>query len=134
MLDRKLTDNAPRGYIAALLDLKPSQVIQAFSRALDDSKFFPPPATLRELSGQTMTGDGVASEAREELFRIVGAMRGAHGPKLQPILGKVKYGTEVEPRKADGNWTTAYEAERHPATPFPLSRRTEAALVRLGWG
>jgi hypothetical protein len=43
-----------------------------------------------------MTGDAVVSEARAELFRIVAAMRvpraeDAHGPKLQPILGRVKY-------------------------------------------
>jgi hypothetical protein len=46
----------------------------------------------------------------------------------------VKYGTEDDPRKADGEWTTKWEAERHPSTPFLLSRRAEAALVRLGWG
>jgi hypothetical protein len=68
MLDRKRTENALKGYTAALVDVKPSQIIQAFSRTLNESKFFPPLATLRELSWQTMTGDAVASEARLELF------------------------------------------------------------------
>jgi hypothetical protein len=78
-LDRKLMDNAPKGYTAALVELTPSQIIQAFSRALDEAKFSPPPATLRELSGQMMIGDALASETREELFRIVGALRRGRG-------------------------------------------------------
>jgi hypothetical protein len=35
--------------------------------------------------------------AREELRRIVAAMRGAHGPKLRDIPGRVLYGTEYRP-------------------------------------
>jgi hypothetical protein len=74
-LERKLTDNAVKGYITALVDRKPSKIAQAFSRALDESMFFPPPATLREMAGQTtMTGDAAAAEAKAELFRIVAAM------------------------------------------------------------
>jgi hypothetical protein len=86
-LDRKLTDNAPKGYIVALVDVKPPQIIQAFSRTLNESKFLPPPATLRELSGQTMTGDAVASEAEAELFKTVAAMRGKHAPRCASFLG-----------------------------------------------
>jgi ABC-type taurine transport system substrate-binding protein len=74
MLDRKLTENGLKGYIVALVDVKPPQIIQAFSRTLNESKFLPPPATLRELSGLTTTGDAVASEAKAELFRIVAAI------------------------------------------------------------
>jgi hypothetical protein len=40
-----------------------------------ESKFFPSPATLRELAGAPATGDATAAEAREELFRIVATMR-----------------------------------------------------------
>ena len=63
---------------------------------------------------------------------ILEAMRGKHGPKLQPILGKVIYGTEDDPKDKDGMRTV--DPERAPSTHFPLSRRLEAALVRLGWG
>jgi hypothetical protein len=86
--------------------LTPAQIIQPFSRALDECRFFPPPATLRELSGQTMTGDAVASEARTELFRIVAAMRipqpKGHGPKLKDIPGRVLYGTAEKPLDENG--------------------------------
>jgi hypothetical protein len=79
--------------------LTKAQIVLAFSRALDESKFFPVPALLRDFGS---IGDATAAEAKEELLRIVTAMRGAHGPKLRPILGKVKYGTEEEPLEADG--------------------------------
>jgi hypothetical protein len=73
-LDETRLENALKGYIVALVYVKPSQIIQAFSRTLKESKFLPRPATLRELSGQTMTGDATL-KARTELFRIVAAMR-----------------------------------------------------------
>jgi hypothetical protein len=57
MLDRKLTENLLKGYIVALVYVKPPQIIQAFSGTLNEARFSPPPATLREFSGQTMTGD-----------------------------------------------------------------------------
>jgi hypothetical protein len=80
----------------------------------------------------TTTGDADAAEAKAELVRIIRAMRGPHGPKLRDIPGRVLYGTEDKPLDEHGKPAAA--PTRAPGTPFPLSRRTEAALVRLGWG
>ena len=120
--------------VPLLLDLSQSELVLAFSRAAMEAKFFPPPATVREFSGRSASGDPIANEAREELFRLVAGMHTKHGPKLKPIQGKVLYGTEDRPLDANGEPTAPYCAPRHPGTEFPLPRRTEAALVRLGWG
>lgn len=77
-------------------------------------------------------GDPVAREAKEQLLYILEGMRSKHGPMLKPILGKVLYGTEEDPREENGRCAAA--PIRGESTPFPLSRRTQAALVRLGWG
>jgi len=71
-------------------------------------------------------------EAKEELFRIVTAVRGPHGPKLKDIPGRVLYGTAEKPLDEQGR--IHHAPIRAAATPFPLFRRTEAALIRLGWG
>jgi hypothetical protein len=129
---KEMTRNIAMGYLDTLGTLTQDEAILALSRAQEECKFFPPPATLLELSGRAVTGDPVAAEAREEFLRILTAMRGPHGPKLRPILGRVLYGTEDDPR--DENGRTHHIAIRSESTPFPLSRRAEATLVRLGWG
>jgi hypothetical protein len=131
-LDRKMTPTLFTSYAASLEDLRPEEIILAFSRAHDECRFFPSPAILREFSGRAVTGDPIASEAKDELLRILAAMRGPHGPKLKTILGRVLYGTEDDPKGPDG--LRIMEPIRAESTPFLLSRRTEAALVRLGWG
>jgi len=134
--DRKITPTMAEGYHASLADLTREELVLAFSRAQNELKFFPLPATLREYSGRPATGDPVAAEAKQELFRIVTAMRvpqpQGHGPKLRDILGRVLYGTEEKPLDEHGK--PCGIPRRAPGPPFPLSRRTEAALVRLGWG
>jgi hypothetical protein len=130
-LERNLSKNALATYLAVLADLSQEQIVLAFSRAAMECKHFPVPALLRDFAS---IGEPVAAEAKQELIRIIQAMRGAHGPKLKPILGKLKYGTENCPRNAKGEIVAYCDAERAPSTLFPLSRRAEAALVRLGWG
>lgn len=95
-------------------------------------RFFPNPATLREFSGRAVTGDPLAAEAKAELLKLIAGMRGPHGPALKPILGPILYGTDADPKDAEGNRLSA--PIRGESTPFPIARRTEAALVRLGWG
>jgi hypothetical protein len=135
-MKHEITEKAGMGYVASLNPLTRQQLVQAFSRALDESKFFPVPALLRDFASVAPSGDPVASEAREELFRIVAAMRvpqpKGHGPMLRPLPGRVLYGTEEDPRGEDGRCAAA--PIRGESTPFVLARRTEAALVRLGWG
>jgi hypothetical protein len=136
-LNHKLSEKALAGYLAVLADLTPAEVVQAFSRAAEELKFFPAPALLRDFASVAPSGDPIANEAREELFRIVAAMRvprdkGGHGPKLQDIPGRVLYGTEEHPENEHGK--PHHAPIRAAGTPFLLSRRTEAALVRLGWG
>jgi hypothetical protein len=132
-LERKLTDKQMKTYLAVLADLTREENVQAFSRAATECKFFPPPAVLLELSGRpTTSGDPLANEAKAELFKIVAAMRGPHGPKLRPILGELIH--KQVPRNAEGEVLLSEIDKRHPSTPFLLSRRTEAALLRLGWG
>jgi hypothetical protein len=133
-LDRNMTPTLLTSYAASLEDLTQEEIIQAFSRAHDELRFFPAPAILREFSGRPVTGDPIAAEAREEFQRILVAMRGKHGPKLRPILGRVLYGTEDDPKNAEGERVALCDAPRAESTVFPLSRRTEAALIRLGWG
>jgi hypothetical protein len=80
MLDRRLVDNPLKTYIAALLDLTPQEIVQAFSRAANESKFMRGPALLRDFASVAPSDDPTTNEAREELFRIVTAMRGGHWP------------------------------------------------------
>jgi hypothetical protein len=77
-MKHEITDKAGMGYIASLSPLTKEQIVQAFSRALDESKFFPVPALLRDFASVAPSGDPIANEAREELFRIVKATRHNH--------------------------------------------------------
>lgn len=131
-LDRKLTTAAIESYLAGLSGYKPAEIVLAFSRATEECRFFPPPSILREFSGRVVEGDPIAREAKDELLALLQAMRGPHGPMLKPIPGKVLYGTEAEPRDEQGRCAAA--PIRAESTPFPMRRRTQAALVRLGWG
>lgn len=130
--DKTLNPRLMEVYFAALEGLSPNQLALAFSRATEECRFFPPPAILREFSGRAADGDPVAREAKDELLRLFEGMRGPHGVGLKPIPGPVLYGTEADPRDEDGRIAPA--PIRGESTPFPLSRRTQAALARLGWG
>ena len=99
-LNWKLKEKALVGYIALILDLTPAEIVLAFFRAANEGKFMHVPASLRDFASVTPSGDPIANEGREELFRIVAAMRGPHGPKLQTIRGKVKYGSAAKPEVA----------------------------------
>jgi len=131
-LGRELSKPAIQSYLAALAEFNREEIILAFSRATEECRFFPPPAILREYSGRAADGDPIAREAKCELLAILTAMRGPYGPELRDIPGKVIYGTEQDPRGADGRCTEA--PIREPSTPFACSHRTNGALVRLGWG
>lgn len=131
--EKTLNPMTYRLYTAALADLTQAEIVLAFARASEECKaYFPSPATLREFSGRAVTGDPLAAEAKAELLKLIAGMRGPHGPMLKPILGPILYGTEDDPKDKDGNRTHA--PIRGESTPFPIARRTEAALVRLGWG
>jgi len=133
-LDRKLTDNALKSYIAVLSELRQEEVILAFSRAVRECKgFFPSPATLLDFSGRVVTGDPIAAEAKEQLQYLLNGMRTRHGLRLQDIPGKVTRLDDPEP-VYDKNGDRIIREISEPATVFPISRRTEATLVRLGWG
>jgi hypothetical protein len=58
-LDRKLTEKALAGYIAALLDPPPPEIVQAFSPAETCSKFFLVPATLCDYLRLLGKGNGL---------------------------------------------------------------------------
>lgn len=131
-LDKKMSRMLLEVYEVSLADLEPAEIIQAFSRAHDELKYFPPPATLREFSGRAVTGDPIAAEAKSQLLYVLEGMRGPHGPMLRDIPGKVLYGTEDDPKDKSG--MRVVDAIRAESTPFVLSRRLEAALVRIGWG
>jgi hypothetical protein len=134
VLGKEITKNIVMGYHDTLLPLTQDEAILAFSRAQEECNFFPSPSTLRALSGRAVTGDPIAAEAKEGLLDILDAMRGKHGPKLQPILGRFLFGTEDNPKDANGDRVPYCDAPRAESTPFPLSRRLEATLVRLCWG
>jgi hypothetical protein len=65
--------------------LTKEQLVLAFSRAAMECKHFPVPALLRDFAS---IGEPVAAEAKEELFRIVAAMRGQHGWKAAVAAAK----------------------------------------------
>jgi hypothetical protein len=121
-----------RLYIAALEDCTEEEIILGFSRALECCKYFPSPAILREYSGRAVTGDPVECAAKEQLLYLIAGMRGPHGPMLKPIPGPILYGTDADPKDAEGNRTHA--PIRGESTVFPIARRTQAALARIGWG
>ena len=83
LLERKINPDVAKGYKATLADLTRAEIVLAFSRAHDELKFFPAPATLREFSGRPVSGDPIAAEAREQLQYLLNGMRSKHGPKLQ---------------------------------------------------
>jgi hypothetical protein len=131
-MPRVLTEATYKLYTAALSPLTPSEIIRAFSRATDELRFFPAPSILREFGGLAADGDPIAREAKTELLHLLTGMRGAHGATLAPIPGKVLYGTEDDPKDEEGN--RVVDAIRGKSTEFPIARRTQEALVRLGWG
>jgi hypothetical protein len=130
--EKPLTAGMVRLYTAVLAEMTQEQIVLAFSRATDECKFFPAPALLRDFSGLAVSGDPIATEAKDKLFYLIAGMRSAHGHMLRPIPGRVIYGTEDDPRDKDGR--TAAAPIREASTEFPLDRRLKAALVRLGWG
>ncbi len=132
--EKPVTESMVRLYTAALVDLTQEKIILAFSRAATECKFFPSPATLREFSGRPVTGDPIAAEAKAELLHLINEMRSKHGPKLADIEGRILYGTEYDPKDANGERVPPCDAPRAESTPYPIARRTEAALVRLDWG
>jgi hypothetical protein len=131
--EKPLTVGTVKLYTAVLWDLDEQEIVRAFSRASEECKgFYPSPPTLREFSGRPVSGDPMAAEAKAELLKLLAGMRGPHGLMLKPIPGRILYGTEDDPKDAEGKRTFA--PIRGESTHFPIARRTEAALVRLGWG
>ena len=130
--DKTLTEGMIRLYSAALGEATEDQVVLAFTRATLECKFFPPPATLLEFSGRAALGDPVAREAKDALLELLEGMRGLHGLELKPLLGRVLYGTEDDPKDETGARTHA--PIRAESIPFPMRGRVKAALLRLGWG
>jgi hypothetical protein len=84
MLGQKVTAKVAAAYTASLAPLTKAQLVQAFSRALDEAGYMPVPALLRSFAS---IGDPITAEAREELFRIVTAMRGKHARSCATFLG-----------------------------------------------
>lgn len=133
--EKTLNPMTYRLYTAALADLTPSEIVLAFARATEECKaFFPSPATLREFSGRSSSGDPIGREAEKEFLKLILGMRGPHGLTLRPILGAFLYGKQDDPKDAEGRRVPECDAPRAESTVFPIARRTEAALVRLGWG
>ena len=83
-----------------LSDLTREQVIQAFSRAAMECTHFPVPALLRDFA---LIGEPVAVEAKEELFRIVAAMRHS---KAEMTLATYAQAVGDEKRDAGGRVAT----------------------------
>jgi hypothetical protein len=130
--EKTLTAATYRLYPAATADLTQAECVLAFSLAALNLRFFPTPSILREYASRVPVVDPTAVEAKEELLKLIEGMRGPHGPMLKPLPGRVLYGTEDDPKDEHGDRThTPIRAESNP---FPIARRAQAALVRLGWG
>jgi hypothetical protein len=127
IFERNLTVSMGELYIAALADLSPTEIIQAFTRATEQAKFFPVPAILREYAGHG--DDAIDLEAKNALVYMLKGMRTEHGTRLQALQGPV---LRVIDEIRDGE---RYKEEiRGEKVPFVLSQRVEDALRVLGWG
>lgn len=120
-------------WLKTLLEIGEERFEAALSQVMETSGFRPHIAEIRRAAGVNCgIVDPVEEEAKAQLRYLLEGMRGPHGLELKPILGKVMYGTEKDPRDKDGMRDPT--PERHPSTPFPMPERIEAALVKLGWG
>lgn len=127
-LDRDLSKGKTAiAYLAAMEDLTPAECIQGFSRALEQSEFFPTPGRLRRLSGRVETFDGGASEAMLALAVVFARMRD-WGVELKPIPGKI-----IRDRDDEGFVLVRPVREPEAVCP-PFGERTEAAILAMGHG
>lgn len=118
-----------------LLQIGNARFDVALQHVLSRSPYRPSIAEIRRAAGlDCAIVDPVETECKAILRGIFGAMRGPHGPKLKEVRGKVLFGTEVDPKDANGDRVAPYEVPRDTSTPFAMSDRTRAALVTLGWG
>lgn len=111
-------------YTAALEDLTPERCIEVFSRALEQSRFFPSPAELRAFAG---LAEAVDSDALKALSEVLAAMR-LWGPELKPKPGAIK-------RDRDDDGLVLVVPERGDEVPAPVfPDRTMFAIVAMGMG
>lgn len=120
-------------WLKTLLEIGEARFDAALTQVLDTATYRADIAEIRRAAGvNNGIVDPVEEDAKAQLRYLLEGMRGPHGMELKPVLGKVMYGTEKDPRGKDGMRDPT--PERHPSTPFPMTERTEAALVKLGWG
>jgi hypothetical protein len=129
-LDRTVTPDMARGYMAVLSPLTPAQCIKAFSTALERCRYFPSPAELRSLGSPVdALEDPERTIGMGMLRHILQAMR-THGPQLRPVPGSI-----IRDRDDDGRvlpvseWTRA--ADSQPPK-FPI--RVITTIRNLGMG
>lgn len=127
LLGRDLTGMATTAYLAILADFSKDQSIEAFSLALEECEFFPPPAKLRALANIPTSGQLAREEALAALGQVLTAMRGRHGWTLKGLNGKL-----IDKDEHGNNLDRAY---REPPIPAPtFSSEIESAIVYVGLG
>lgn len=105
-------------YLACLAELTEEQAITALSRAtLEESRFFPPPARLRELGGCETENSRSEREAQDGLQWVLWRIR-KHGTEGRPARGAMI-------RDATREHQAVYESIPCPTTPEPIRNTLE---------
>ena len=116
-------------YLEALADISEASIAEAFERAgREESRFFPPPARLRELAGAVTADQAEEQAARAALEEVVHKIRlHGSGEAMRPYVRR-----KPEAPK-EGTWTShpQYFTIIEPTLPPERSRR---ALELLGYG
>jgi hypothetical protein len=125
-LDRTLTERAMQAYVAVLSQLSREEAIKAFSRALEECRYFPTPSQLLEFAGRTSAN--LTPMWAAAFGTILKAMRTPHGLELRAVPGKII-------REKDDEGLVLVKPEREPETPAPtFDAVTEAAICIMGHG
>lgn len=130
-LDKAVSPDMARFYMAVLAPLTQDQCIKAFSTALERCKFFPSPAELRAYGSpaEPLEVDPITQEAKDALAEVFAILR-EFGPKFKPI-----YGAVIRDRDADGRILNPLDFEREPTIyPPPMPHLCKLTLRILGYG
>lgn len=127
MLGRETNPTMLQGYVAYLSRLTPQECVEAFTRAGEELRYFPPPAVLLDLAGRAPAR--YARPGMVELAAIIAHMR-VNGAELRDKLGAV-----TATRGPEGQYIAPSDYPREPMTPAPaFDEVTEAAIRILGFG
>lgn len=123
--DRPLSREQQALYLEVLSDLSPEELQRALSRALQEEKFWPPPARLRALAGHSTVEERTETLAQHTLEWLMTRIR-LHGTAGHP--GGGEYRTE----ESGEGFARVRVCVREPRPAPPLTPIMQQALDYLG--